>query len=82
MGVPTTRALCLVASGSQYTRRMWYEDDMRRATRQTRWSSSAAPSHAARHPRSFAWAIRAPGRVASRGVEGAAAELLNLVEHA
>ena len=26
MGVPTTRALCLVASGSQYTRRMWYQE--------------------------------------------------------
>jgi len=26
MGVPTTRALCLIASGSQYTRRMWYAD--------------------------------------------------------
>ena len=27
MGVPTTRALCLIASGSQYTRRMWYADN-------------------------------------------------------
>ena len=27
MGVPTTRALCLVASKTQYTQRMWYAAD-------------------------------------------------------
>jgi len=84
LGVPTTRALCLVASGSQYTRRMWYsEDDTRRdhppdtmAVERCAITCRAAPSFL-RVGHLELWARRA-----SRGVDGAAAELTKLVEHA
>lgn len=84
MGVPTTRALCLVASGSQYTRRMWYkEDDTSRdhppdtmVAERCAITCRAAPSFL-RVGHLELWSRRA-----SRGVEGSAAELLGLVEHA
>eukprot|EP00322_Chrysochromulina_rotalis_P005370 CAMPEP_0115890282 /NCGR_PEP_ID=MMETSP0287-20121206/33269_1 /TAXON_ID=412157 /ORGANISM="Chrysochromulina rotalis, Strain UIO044" /LENGTH=482 /DNA_ID=CAMNT_0003347045 /DNA_START=127 /DNA_END=1571 /DNA_ORIENTATION=+ len=85
MGVPTTRALCLVASGSQYTRRMWYrEDDASRhdhppdhmVVERCAITCRAAPSFI-RIGHLELWARRA-----TRGVDGAAAELRALVQHA
>jgi len=85
MGVPTTRALCLVASGSQYTRRLWYaNDDKERydhppdtmVTERCAITCRAAPSFL-RVGHLELWQRRA-----GRGVDGAAAELKALVEHA
>ena len=84
MGVPTTRALCLVASGSQYTRRMWYRpDDTSRdhppdtmVEERCAITCRAAPSFL-RVGHLELWSRRA-----GRGVEGAAAELAALVDHA
>jgi len=85
MGVPTTRALCLVASGSQYTRRMWYkEDDKTRhdhppdhmVVERCAITCRAAPSFV-RVGHLELWSRRA-----ARGVDGAAAELRALVDHA
>lgn len=85
MRVPTTRALCLVASGSQYTRRMWYkENDATRhdhppdhmVVERCAITCRAAPSFL-RVGHLELWARRA-----ARGVDGAAAELRALVEHA
>ena len=85
MGVPTTRALCLVASGTEYTRRMWYaESDTggrehppdTLVTERCAITCRAAPSFI-RVGHLELWARRA-----SRGVDGAAAELRALVEHA
>ena len=85
MGVPTTRALCLVASGSQYTRRMWYrDDDTSRAdhppdhmvVERCAITCRAAPSFI-RVGHLELWARRV-----ARGEEGAAAELRALVDHA
>jgi len=85
MGVPTTRALCLVASGSQYTRRMWYADnDQARhdhppdtmVVERCAITCRAAPSFI-RVGHLELWARRA-----ARGVDGAAGELRQLVNHA
>ena len=85
MGVPTTRALCLVASGTQYTRRMWYaEDDASRhdhppdtmVVERCAITCRCAPSFM-RVGHLELWARRA-----ARGVDGSAAQLRAIVEHA
>ena len=85
MGVPTTRALSLVASATQYTQRMWYRptDTSRHdhppdhlVTERCAITCRAAPSFI-RVGHLELWARRA-----GRGVDGAAAELRALVDHA
>jgi len=84
MGVPTTRALCLIASGSEYTRRLWYAPtDKSRdhppdtlITERCAITCRAAPSFV-RVGHVELWSRRT-----ARGEEGAAAELRALLEHA
>jgi uncharacterized protein YdiU (UPF0061 family) len=84
MGVPTTRALSLVASGSQYTRRMWYKKEDRRrdhapdtmVAERCAITCRAAPSFL-RVGHLELWSRRA-----ARGEEGAAAQLRALLRHA
>jgi hypothetical protein len=85
MGVPTTRALCLVASGTEYTKRMWYRDDDKGrndhppdhlVTERCAITCRAAPSFI-RVGHLELWSRRA-----GRNVEGALEELRSLVDHA
>lgn len=85
MGVPTTRALCLVASGTEYTKRMWYRDDDKGrndhppdhlVTERCAITCRAAPSFI-RVGHLELWSRRA-----GRNLEGSLAELRSLVDHA
>lgn len=84
MGVPTTRALCLVASKSEYTRRMWYANDDRDRDHPPDTLVSERCAITCRAAPSFLRVghIELWSRRAARGEEGAAAELRSLVRHA
>ena len=90
MGVPTTRALSLVASGSQYTRRMWYkEDDSSRhdhppdhmVIERCAITCRAAPSFL-RVGHLELWSRRASRPTPPEGISSPADELRALVNHA
>jgi len=85
MGVPTTRALCLVASKVQYTQRMWYkEGDVGRRDHPPDTLVEERCAITCRAAPSFLRVghIELWSRRAARGEEGAHEQLQALLEHA
>jgi len=84
MDVPTTRALCLIASGTEYTKRLWYapEDKSRDHPPDTLVQERCAITCRAAPSFLRVGHLELWSRRAVRGEEGGAAELLLLVQHA